>query len=66
MPPADALPDPEQRRDTTTARGTRQRSWQEVVTRPGHHLHRTLHRNINGWALADASFELRALHIGKS
>jgi hypothetical protein len=36
-----------------------------MITRPGHHLHRTLHRNIDWWAISEAPFEPRALQIGK-
>jgi hypothetical protein len=37
-----------------------------VITRPGHHLHRSLHRNIDWWAARDAPFELIALQLRKS
>jgi hypothetical protein len=37
-----------------------------MVARPGHHLHRTLHRNIDWWAVGEVPFDARALQIGKT
>jgi hypothetical protein len=61
-----ALPRPENLRRAITALRAQQRLRQAMITRPGHHLHRTLHRNIDWWAARDAPFEPHALQVGKS
>jgi hypothetical protein len=60
-----ALPALVRLRGAVAPPGTQQRSRQAMIARPGHHLHRTLHRNIDWSAKSDAPFEPRRLQIGK-
>jgi hypothetical protein len=62
---AAALPGLEHLRSAIATLGAQQRLRQAMIARPGHHLHRTLHRNIDWWPVSDAPFEPRALQIGK-
>jgi hypothetical protein len=61
-----ALPRPETLRGAIATPGAQQRFRQATIPRPGHHLHRTLHRNIDWWVASDAPFEPLALQVGKS